>query len=740
MPTLRNATLRWHILLIVLLSGIPGIAIVAYSTWVEESQLRAKAIEASTAAVHHMVLEHRKLRAQTEQLLMRLAAMPEFARGDYEACQRQISRLVDFSEPYASFGLATPEGEVVCSIVLPEERRNIADRPYFQVPIKTRDIYYGTYQLNRSTGAPSFPISAPIYRDKRLAGVAFAIVPAAWYTSLSQEARIPRGFTMTVLDRDLNVLARIPEDEWVGENISAQPVGLTLHGATVAGTAELPGFEDKPHFVAFAPLSGPRGKASGFVVVSAPKSQVFAEAEAALVRNIVALLFVIVAVIFAALYGADRLVLHYVRNLVDASRRLRSGDMTARVTESGGSSEIRVLGQTFNEMASALHERELALKEAQRLARVGSWEWSLENETAAWSEELYRIHGRDPQLPALSVDFLALCCVPESRKLLLEAVEKTRQTGMPYQLDLKTLEDRWITVRGEAVRDAAGRIVKLRGTSQDITARKQTEAMLLEKNRELADAVQELELAKEHTMRAEKSALDYAQRLRSLSRRIVELQESEQRSLARELHDSVSSSLAVVGLELHSIEEELPPEALEKVGPRLEDCIQLVKDIMGNARDISSDLHSAMLEHAGLAPALGDLAGKLEKRTRLVIDVAAPEQRQRVLARTEAALFRIAQEALTNCVKHAHASRAAVQLSFDDQSVMLSITDDGEGFDLEELAKGGLREGLGLLSMRERAEAIGGEFSVASAPGKGTKIVVRAPCRRPVNPDADYVI
>jgi len=257
---------------------------------------------------------------------------------------------------------------------------------------------------------------------------------------------------------------------------------------------------------------------------------------------------------------------------------------------------------------------------------------------------------------------------------------------------------------------------------------RRTEGVLLDKNRQLAEAVEKLETARNQTLRAERSALDYAERLRAMSRRMVEVQESEQRSLARDLHDSVSSSLAVVGLELHTIEGELAAESLAKVGPRLSDCIELVKAIMENARDISSDLHSATLDYAGLAAALEDLGSKFAKRTKLAIDVTVPEQRQRAPADAEVALFRIAQEAITNCVKHAHASRAAIELSFQEAHVSLSIADDGQGFDPVEVAQGGSRQGLGLLLMRERAEAAGGELHIDSTRGKGTRVVVRLPC------------
>ena len=120
----------------------------------------------------------------------------------------------------------------------------------------------------------------------------------------------------------------------------------------------------------------------------------------------------------------------------------------------------------------SLPRKEIELTEAQRLAGVGSWQWDPESDTVVWSEELYRIAGRDPNLPAVSYKEHSQLYTPESWERLRRAVEEALRIGTPYELELEMVRTdgttRWLTARGEAQRDSAGRIAGLRGTVQDI--------------------------------------------------------------------------------------------------------------------------------------------------------------------------------------------------------------------------------------------------------------------------------
>jgi PAS domain S-box-containing protein len=142
----------------------------------------------------------------------------------------------------------------------------------------------------------------------------------------------------------------------------------------------------------------------------------------------------------------------------------------------------------------ALHHKDNELAEAQRLAGVGSWQWNPETDTVIWSDELYRIVGRDPRLPAVSYTDHSQLYTPESWDRLRRAVEEALRTGAPYELDLEMVRTDgallWVMARGEVQRDRAGRVVGLRGTLQDISERRAGQEALRESQERLVLAAQ----------------------------------------------------------------------------------------------------------------------------------------------------------------------------------------------------------------------------------------------------------
>ena len=214
------------------------------------------------------------------------------------------------------------------------------------------------------------------------------------------------------------------------------------------------------------------------------------------------------------------------------------------------------------------------------------------------------------------------------------------------------------------------------------------------------------------------------QELRVMTRSYMNAQESEKRRLARELHDKVSSNLTAINLNLGLIESQLPQQLGDRVHARLSDTVALVKDTMSCARNISTDLHPAVLDYGGVVHALQDYGRNFMVRTGISVEVMGNNEELRFTPEKEIALYRIALEALTNCLKHAAADSVTIDLNSEGERATLTISDDGRGFDPTALAKGENQPGHGLLSMRERADAIGGKFFIESAVGNGTRVTV----------------
>jgi PAS domain S-box-containing protein len=222
---------------------------------------------------------------------------------------------------------------------------------------------------------------------------------------------------------------------------------------------------------------------------------------------------------------------------------------------------------------------------------------------------------------------------------------------------------------------------------------------------------------------AEAATEQYARRLQATSHRLLTVQEAERRTLARELHDAVGQELTALSLNLTIIDGSLPQEGLQKVHERLEDSQGLLEKTTSHLRNIMMELRPPGLDELGLLAALTEHVGQVARRSEVAVSIAGTEPRPRLAPTDGIALFRIVQEALNNIVKHARASEACVSLRQNSQYVVLSVTDNGVGFDTAaKPIMGGY--GMGTTTMRERAEAIGARLHLQSVPGEGTQVTV----------------
>jgi signal transduction histidine kinase len=225
--------------------------------------------------------------------------------------------------------------------------------------------------------------------------------------------------------------------------------------------------------------------------------------------------------------------------------------------------------------------------------------------------------------------------------------------------------------------------------------------------------------------RVEEALLQSRDEIRSLSRRLAHAEEEERKSMARELHDQVGQRLSAIGIDLSYVEAALPPGAPPRVLERLKDAADQVVQTAGSIREITSELRPLVLDDYGLVSALEALAEQSSRRIGARVQVFGSKPESRPGSQVETALFRIAQEALANVAKHAHASEVIIELEAEADGLRMAIMDDGVGFDTSAVAMEGGPRRMGLLSMRERALAAGGTCHVVSRPGEGTQVIVR---------------
>jgi PAS domain S-box-containing protein len=208
-------------------------------------------------------------------------------------------------------------------------------------------------------------------------------------------------------------------------------------------------------------------------------------------------------------------------------------------------------------------------------------------------------------------------------------------------------------------------------------------------------------------------------RLQALSTRLVQLQEEERQSLARELHDEVGQLLT--GLRL-MIERESDCSA----GQRRREMLKIVKELINRVRDLSMNLRPPMLDDLGLLPTLLWQIERFENQTGMTVDFRHANIDRRFAPETELTAFRIIQEGLTNVARHADVRHAKIVVWANLKSVQVNLEDEGSGFDVKAVLG---EHSSGLSGMAERSRLLGGRFGIDSAPNRGTRISVELPAK-----------
>jgi len=221
------------------------------------------------------------------------------------------------------------------------------------------------------------------------------------------------------------------------------------------------------------------------------------------------------------------------------------------------------------------------------------------------------------------------------------------------------------------------------------------------------------------------SVKEKRQHLQAVTARLADVEEAERKRLAQKLHDRVGQSLTVLGINLNIIQNNLPSTAHRAlIEERLQDSLSLVEELAERTRDVMAELRPPVLDDYGLAAALRWYGEQFSKRTGIRVKLQCQESACRLPAVVENSLFRIAQETLINVAKHARARRVTVRFAFQSDKVHLSVGDDGVGFSPVKRYNRKDQLAWGLITIQERAEAIGGQLWVKSAPGQGTEVIV----------------
>jgi signal transduction histidine kinase len=318
----------------------------------------------------------------------------------------------------------------------------------------------------------------------------------------------------------------------------------------------------------------------------------------------------------------------------------------------------------------------------------------------------------DAARPAMSafpvVAFMSAPLVKEGRLVAaLSASVEVPRTWTPDELGLvqETAERTWAAVERARAEAALQR------------ANDALEQRVLDRTAELAASNEALEREVRDRRLAELQ-------IKALFRRVISTQEEERRRIARDIHDHVGQQITALRMRLEALRAGSGAEVTLQA--QVEGAQRLAEELDQSIEFLTSQLRPATLDHLGLAVSLKDLVDGWSKRFGVAAEFEASAPDMRLADDVETNLYRIAQEALHNVVKHAQARTVSVVLSRRDRHAILVIEDDGRGFETDGPAPQSAT-GFGLVSMRERATLVGGELEIDSTPGSGTSIFVRVP-------------
>jgi PAS domain S-box-containing protein len=386
--------------------------------------------------------------------------------------------------------------------------------------------------------------------------------------------------------------------------------------------------------------------------------------------------------------GTARVVHHQARAMRDGQGRL-----------TGYHGTIQDISER-KEVEQALRRATAELEHAQRIGKMGSWTWNVGDDSSQWSPALLEIYGRDPKGPAPTYAEMEGLLTPDSWARMQAAIGEAVTHGTPYTIELEVVRPdgahRWVAGQAEVECDAQGRPARLVGTAQDFTERK----------------LAELELRKTRD------------EVRELSRRFEEERDQERKRIAMDVHDEIGQLLTAMKHEIHLLRSHAgtavaSERGLQRLGELVDNSIEVTRNVAMTLRPPALDL--------GLTAALEWLAEDFELRSEIGCEVRVSGDDFVLDDRQAIALFRIAQESLTNVARHARARRVQIALDSAAGRLAMTINDDGRGFALASARQQGH---FGLLGMQERAWRINATLSIDSRPGEGTSIHAELPiCR-----------
>ncbi|MBZ0154831.1 MAG: PAS domain S-box protein [Alphaproteobacteria bacterium] len=343
-----------------------------------------------------------------------------------------------------------------------------------------------------------------------------------------------------------------------------------------------------------------------------------------------------------------------------------------------------------------------SLEEAQRIARIGNWDWNVVADESWWSDEFYRLFGWRPQELTPTYGECMRRVHSGDRALVSRFFREAVRGRQPCPVDFRIIRsdrsERIIHSTAHVTYSEEGCPVRISGTVQDVTEQRIAES--------------EVKASREQ--------------LRTFAAHLQTVLEKERAMIAREIHDELAQALTVIKIDLMDCAGKHTGEGAGhfSLKEKIQKVTSFIDEVIENVHRVAMALRPSILDDLGLESALEWQLQEFRKRTNCHCSFRSSMGRAVVSKEATTALFRICQEALINIARHARAGRVEVEICRDRKNIVLTVRDNGCGIEKRKITDS---RSLGLLGMRERAAILGGEVSITGTRGKGTSVIASFP-------------
>jgi len=756
-----NLSLGHRLWLVLLLALVP-MAILTISDYREDRRDAIARIERDARLMLQSVrVEEAAAQRQARQLLATMAAADEMNSLDAEACNALVRRLIGAVDNFSNIGAALPDGRVFCSSVASNQPVSVADRQWFQEALGGQGLTRGQFLFGKMSGKPGISFGFSM-RDEsgNLRAALFAASNIAWFDRLTNNFQLPDGWTSVLFSVDGTAISRYPDqDAWRGKTLSEESRGRLLATLRAGGNSvTMRGLDGIERFFVLHPVElADKGL---IVSIGAPLQQTLAVIEHAFWLRLALLAVVALLSLLLARYNLYRLVEAWVGKTGAAAARVAQGDLAARLPLEGQPGELLTLNRRFNEMASALQQRDaqtvadrrtlhaLNAKLVDQLAALEATEQSLRRLSAAVEQSPSSIVITDINA---RITFVNSAFTAASGYTAEEAIGQNPRILQSGDTPSAVYEDMWATL-------TAGRVWSGEFVNQRKDRSRYLEQATVSPVRQPDGRVSHYVAVKEditEARRAEAELANYRDHLESLvevrTNELVEakkLAEAASRAkstfLANMSHEIRTPINAIVGLNYLVAKGPLQADQrdmLAKSAMAAEHLLQLIGDVL----DFSKiEVGKVTLERQAFSPAdvLRTVASFIQaqahgKGLQVSIDGdALPAQVIGDSTRVRQVLINLAGNAVKFTEHGAIAISGAVEGENDTEfTCRFTVADTGVGIHADDLPRlftpfeqvdssttrrfGGT--GLGLAIARHLAELMGGEVGVDSTPGIGSR-------------------